>query len=308
MLSQVKQRIISQLWYNYASNLSAVSIIQTALQAHYSEVLLWDHFALIDLPGPHTGIEILSSLFLLLDYEIHGRDYLVEKQNDFVWLAEKSIETQYVAVALPQIVLADFRREALDPEVRKIIDVYASQATPLDLEKMCYLKSRVLDQDESAVRDLVNLILHYLKGRDWPLPTVKEFEIVRNRNELLAWVLVMGRQVNHFGWAIHLSEKFSDLQAFNQFVDETLKIPLNKKGGVIKGHIENGIEQSSTAAMTQSIVLADGSVELSDRFIEFVWRYPVLSVNEKPRLWKDYFSGFLANNANRVVESLYLDC
>jgi hypothetical protein len=306
MLNQVKRQIIQQLWYNYAADLPMVSSIQTGLQEQYNEVLRWDHFALIDLPGPYTGIGTLCDLFSLLGYEIRGRDYLAEKQNDFVWLAEKSIESQCLENALPQIVVADFRYDALDPEVRKIIAVYAEQAKPLDLKQLVYLKNQILNQDESAASDLINLVVDYLKGRDWPLPTRKEFVTVRNHNELLAWVLVMGRQVNHFGWAIHLSEKFTDLPAFNQFVSESLGIPLNKKGGIIKGHAEQGIVQSSTASINKSVTLADGVIDLSDRFIEFVWRYPILPSSEKPRLWKDYFSGFIANNADRVVESLYL--
>lgn len=295
-----------QLWHNYAADLHAVSSIQTVLKAQYNEVLLWDHFALIDLPGPYTGIGVLSELFFLLDYEVRGRDYLSEKQNDFVWLAEKSIEMQCVEKALPQVVVADFRREALPSEVRKIIDVYATLAKPLDIEQLHRLKRRVLDQDEDAVHELVRLIMDYLKGRDWPLPSVQEFETVKQSNELLAWVLVMGRQVNHFGWAIHLSKKFASLQEFNQFVSKTLTIGLNEKGGIIKGYVESGIEQSATAPITRSVMLADGAVDLSDRFIEFVWRYSVLPPNEKPSLWKDYFTGFIANNADNVVESLYL--
>ncbi|MES2142442.1 MAG: DUF1338 domain-containing protein [Pseudomonadota bacterium] len=308
VLNQVKQLVMRQLWRNYVANLRSVSHIQTVLQEQYDEVLLWDHFALIDLPGPHTGIGPLSELFLHLDYEVRGRDYLPEKQNDFVWLAEKSIEAQSAKKALPQVVVADFRREELAPEVRKIIDAYASLAKPLDIEQLRHLQRRILDQDKDAIYEIVKLVTDYLKGRDWPLPSVKEFETVKQSNELLAWVLVMGRQVNHFGWAIHLSKSFNNLQVFNQFVSDTLSIPLNEKGGVIKGHAENGIEQSSTAPITQSVTLVDGTIDVSDRFIEFVWRYPVLSSNEKPVLWNDYFTGFIANNADHVVESLYLYC
>ncbi len=301
MLNKVKRLIIRQLWENYIAVFPQVLNIQTALWEQYNEVLLWDHFALIDLPGPHTGIKSLADIFFQLDYEIRGQDYLAEKQNEFVWLAERSIEAQKVEEALPQVVLADFRREALDSDVRKIIDTYASLAKPFAMQQLHFLKMRILEQDEAAIYDLVTLIVDYLKGRDWPLPTVKEFKTVKRHNELLAWTLVMGRQVNHFGWAIHLSKKFKDLEVFNQFVSKTLDIPLNRKGGLIKG-----IEQSSTAAITKSISLSDGIVDLSDRFIEFVWRYPALTTNKKPVLWKDYFNGFVANNADHVVESLYL--
>lgn len=307
MLNQAKKLIIQQLWRNYAVDLLPVSRIQTALQAQYNEVMRWDHFALIDLPGPYTGIGPLSHLFMQLEYEVRGRDYLAEKQNDFMWLSEQCIETQPAENVLPQVVVADFRREALMPEVRKIIDAYACQSKPLDIEHLSHLKKRLLSQDETAVYELLHFVTRYLQGRDWPLPTVQEFTTVKNSNELLAWVLVMGRQVNHFGWAIHLSQKFKDLKAFNQFVSETLHIPLNENGGLIKGQAEKGIEQSATAATKKSILLADGAVDLSDRFIEFVWRHPVEPVNKKPRLWKDYFTGFIANNADSVVESLYLN-
>ncbi|MDQ8039259.1 MAG: DUF1338 domain-containing protein [Rickettsiella sp.] len=306
MLNQVKQLVIKQLWHSYMADLRPVSHMQTVLQQQYNEVLSLDHFAIIDLPGPHTGIVSLIKLFSFLDYEVRGQDYLPEKQNEFFWLAEKSSSTAYAVEALPQVVVADFRREALVPEVRKIIDAYASQSKPLNIEKLLNLWELALAQDRVAALELVNLIMDYLKGRDWPLPSIEEFEIVKNYNELLAWVLVMGRQVNHFAWSIHLSKNFSNLQAFNQFVSEILLIALNEKGGVIKGQLEKGIEQSSTSPITKKVVLIDGTIDLPDRFIEFVWRYSVLPTGERPNLWKDYFTGFVANHADRVVESLYL--
>ena len=305
MLNQAKKLILRQLWHNYAVDLLPVLRIQAALQEQYNEQMRWDHFALIDLPGPNSGIGPLSQLFTLLDYEVRGGDYLAEKQNDFVWLAERDIEAQPAGNVLPQVVVADFRLEALASEVRKIIEFYALQSKSLNIDHISHLKKRLLQQDQTAFFELINLVTCYLQGRDWPLPTVKEFMTVKESNELLAWVLVMGRQVNHFAWAIHLSKTFKDLSVFNCFVNDTLDIPLNEKVGVIKGHLGQGIEQSSTAAMTRVVQLADGSIDLSDRFVEFVWRHPVLSESKKPQLWRDYFTGFIANNADNVVESLY---
>jgi hypothetical protein len=305
MLNQMKRLIINQLWHDYTQELPLVERIQRALQEQYHETLLWDHFALIDLPGPATGIEVLCQLFFQLGYEVRGQDYLSEKQNQFTWLADRATTSQQVKNAFPQIVVADFRREALHPQVGKIIDHYAAYVKPLDIDYLCYLQRRALTQDETAVYKFVNWIIHYLKNRDWPLPTVEEFTIVRTHNELLAWVLVMGHQVNHFAWAVHLSENFRDLATFNKFVHGNLRIPLNNKGGIIKACIERGIEQSATAPLTKSIALADGIIDLPNRFIEFVWRHSLLADNEKPVLWKDYFNGFVAHNADTVVESLY---
>ncbi|MDD4892561.1 MAG: DUF1338 domain-containing protein [Candidatus Rickettsiella isopodorum] len=304
MLNRVKNYIFSQLWESYSTHLTELSTIQSYIQKHFQEELIRDHFALIDLPGPCTGMDTLSCLFSYLGYSPRGQDYLAEKQNNFRWLSEEiSLET-LATEASPQIVVADFRREALTPNVLKIIDYYVGFAKPLDTEQLKFLHYRTLQQDEQAATKLSKFILNYLQSRDWPLPTVQEYEIVKNQNELLAWVLVMGRQVNHFAWSIHLSNSFSQLKLFNQFLSATLNISLNQKGGLIKGNINKGIEQSSTQPAIKSIKLTDGVIDLSDRFIEFVWRYPKKAGVK--RRWHDYFTGFVADNADRVVESLYL--
>lgn len=304
MLSQVKKNIFSQLWENYKTHLVEIDIIQNYFQKHFQEDLVLDHFAIIDLPGPCTGMDTLSYLFSYLGYNARGQGYLAEKQNNFRWLSEEINSGTLAVDAPPQIVVADFRREALAPQVLTIIDYYANFSQALDIEQLKFLHHRTLLHDEVAAIELSAFILNYFQSRDWPLPTVKEYELVKSHNELLAWVLVMGRQVNHFAWGMHLSKGFSQLKLFNQFLSSTLNFSLNDKGGLIKGNIKNGIEQSSTQPATKSIKLADGVIDLSDRFIEFVWRFPK-KIGEN-RLWYDFFTGFVADNANRVVESLYL--
>lgn len=304
MLNRVKSYIFSQLWENYSTHLRELTTIQRYIQDYFQEELIQDHFALIDLPGPYTGIDTLTSLFSYLGYRVRGQDYLAEKQNNFRWLSEDVSPDTLAVEALPQIVVADFRREALAPEVLTIIDHYAGFARALDIDYLQVLHRRTLEQDEEAACELSRCILYYLQSRDWPLPTLQEYEIVKSQNELLAWVLVMGRQVNHFAWAIHLSPCFSQLTLFNQLLSATLNIPLNQKGGLIKGNANIGIEQSATKPVIKSIQLADGMINLPDRFIEFVWRHPKKA--GETRRWHDYFTGFVADNADRVVESLYL--
>ncbi|MFZ0218816.1 MAG: DUF1338 domain-containing protein [Candidatus Aquirickettsiella sp.] len=304
MLNRVKKYVFSQLWETYSTHITELPIIQNHMLKHFQEELILDHFALIDLPGPYTGMDTLTRLFSYLGYRIRGQGYLAEKQNNFRWLCEE-IHPDILAVEVsPQIVVADFRREGLAPKVLKIIDYYAGFAEPLDSEPLKFLHCCTLQHDEDAARELSRFILHYLQSRHWPLPTVEDYEIVKNHNELLAWALVMGPQVNHFAWAMHLSKSFSQLKSVNEFLSATLNIPLNNKGGLIKGNIDIGIEQSATQPAIKSIKLADGVIELPDRFIEFIWRHPKKTGENK--LWHDYFTGFVADNANRVVESLYL--
>lgn len=86
-----------------------------------------------------------------------------------------------------------------------------------------------------------------------------------------------------------------------------MNIQLNHEGGIIKGGRQAGIEQSSTAGKLQKIKLADGEIELPCGFVEFVWRFPHAHATAKPILWQDYFTGFIATHANRVIESLYIN-
>ena len=302
MINRVKSDVFSQLWEIFSSHVIEVSMIQNYIQRHFQEELIQDHFAIIDLPGPNTGMDTLTCLFSYLGYRVRGEDYLAEKQNNFRWLSEEVSSETLAIEASPQIVVADFRREDLPSKVLKIIDHYAGFAQALDNDQLKFLHGRTLQQDEKAADKLSELIINYLQFRHWPLPTLREYEIVKNQNELLAWVLVMGRQVNHFAWGIHLSKGFSQLKKFNQLLSSTLNISLNKKGGVIKGNINIGIEQTATQPTIKPVKLADGVIAIPDRFIEFVWRYPKKA--GEPRLWHDYFTGFVAGNADRVVESL----
>jgi hypothetical protein len=104
--------------------------------------------------------------------------------------------------------------------------------------------------------------------------------------------------------SVHLNNYFSDLESFHQFIENEAQLKLNSEGGVIKGGESKGIAQGSTVGITKTIALVDGEIQLPHGFVEFVWRYPRA---EKiiPVLWGDYFTGFVAGNADRVIESLY---
>lgn len=302
MLKNVREQIITSLWNDYhQSNYHAQRITQFLQTKNIASPAL-DHLAVIDLPGPHTGISELSRIFSAIGYEIHGRDYLPEKQNDFAWMAANDSRGTLAAEALPQVVVADFRPDECPADVRDIILKYSRQAPPSPAAKIENLALRAAEGDAPSASALQQLMMSYLSGRDWPLPTVREFETVRAFNELIAWVLVFGRRPNHFTLSIHLLSAFEDLSRFHHFIEHDVGLPLNHDGGVIKGGSHTGIEQGSTAGTPEQIILADGTVELPLGFMEFVWRF---QNKPQPALWDDYFTGFVANHANRVIQSLY---
>lgn len=300
MLKRLKQTIINHLWHNHAAASTQVQLIEAKLAQLGIKHSPLDHFAVIDLPGPHSGIPVLRNLFESLGFIAQGTGYLPEKQNDFLWLADPDGAEKPAADALPQVVVADFRPHEMPIPIQQIIEKYATQASPLDLEKI----SRFAQHEETQLQAIA-MISHYLNGRDWPLPTIAEFQTVQEFNELLAWVLVFGRRPNHFTFSVHLMNQFNNLEHFQDFIETEVKLALNTEGGKIKGDRSKGIAQGSTTGEVQTIKLADGEINIPGHFVEFVWRFPKNDAKHQPKAWNDYFTGFIANHANHVIESLY---
>lgn len=302
-MQALRQSLINTLWQRYRAQSTQIQCVEQYLIEKNICHLPLDHFAVIDLPGPHSGIPFLRQIFKLLGFVERGKGYLPDKQNDFMWMADTDSLTAIATDALPQVVIADFRLHDMPSDIRHIIEHYSHQATPFPFEHASELINKATQGCEEAQAQVMHVVTHYLSGRDWPLPTMDEFSRVREFNELLAWVLVFGRQPNHFTLSIHLLGQFNDLAHFHDFITETVKLPLNEEGGAIKGTPDCGIVQGSTVGIPEQIPLADGSITLPTGFIEFVWRYP--HSDSQPVYWRDYFTDFIAHHANHVIESLY---
>lgn len=294
MLKQLRQRIIHALWLKYREKNQQMQQIEKALANCGVHKLLLDHFAVIDLPGPQSGIPHLKAIFDAIGYKQRGNGYLPEKQNDFIWLSEEDSDEHKASDVLPQVVIADFRLSEMPDHVRSIIEKYAKQAKPFPMS--------LLNTRENNL-EVINAVLAYFNGRDWPLPTFNEFKTVHSFNELLAWVLVFGRQPNHFTLSVHLLDHFSTLTDFHHFITKATRLVLNDDGGLIKGSEQTGIAQGSTRGDKKHIELQGGSIDIPTGFVEFVWRFGKLK--EKSIWWKDYFTGFVAQHADHVIESLY---
>lgn len=304
LFKAVQQAIVRLLWERYVQATPFVQTLMHAFQADGKALPPLDHFAVIDLPGLHTGIATMRAIFERLHFDYQDCGYLPEKQNGFAWLRERASSTLLARDALPQVVVADFQLDALSPDIAAIVSHYANLAPIFPFDQLDALLARVTIGDETAVLPTVTLITDYFHGRDWPLPTRAEIELVRASNELLAWVLVFGRCPNHFTLAMHLSTQFSDFTSFLAWVEDTLGMSLNDQAGRIKGSAQVGIEQASTQSASQLVRVADGDMSLAAPFVEFVWRYP-LDGTRAPRYFADYFADFIPAQANNVVESLY---
>lgn len=300
LLKNVRQRLVQQLWTNYLHSTPQAAIIAAALQAHGGQPML-DHWAMIDLPSAHSGIGVLTQICGALGFMPQGHGYLPEKQNEFLWMAENDAIDQSATQALPQAVIADFTLDTLPSTLRNIVHKYTCHIPQPPLRDLQRLSGQAYLGDENAADALLQQVLNYIYQRQWPLPSRAEVHAVQEANELLAWVLVFGHIPNHFALATHLLPHFNSFTDFIAFITQQLQLPLNLNGGAIKGACNQGIEQGSTLGEMVTVALADGELPLRSCFVEFVWRHAKM---DNPLLWKDFYTGFIAHNANQVIESL----
>lgn len=283
--STVRNGLIRRLWEKYSISNYALEI------AHLNHKIILDHIAIIDLGFESSNRMELANLFQELGFEIKGEGYLPEKNNDFLWMSQKNSSELLTEDVAPQIVFGDFRIEKLSNEVRNIVEKYGSYQKKFDLDKFNALMSKNL------AHEAIEFIFSYLEYKSWPLITKKEYKLVEKENPLLAWVLMFGRTVNHFGVDVQFSAKYNGLSEFHEDAAKILDYGI----GMIKGSKEIGIEQSSS--LGKIIHLDDIDVLTRGPFLEFVWRHPI---KDNPILWGDYYRGFIPDNANKIIESVYL--
>lgn len=295
MLNTIRCKIIQELWKNYISDFPCYSSI-------FPVTPPLDHFAIIDLTSNHTGKNTLKKIFECIGFVERGSGYLPEKQNDFLWMAEEAFEQKKFLASLPQIVFADFRNELLSSESQKIITSLTKDTKTFDYE---LLKHSILQLDEKKPETLsivVEQIINHLSSKAWRTPTKAEYEVLNKENSLIAWVALFGRKVNHFGFCINGLSQYKNLEEFISELKSNNPFKINNIAGEIKGGRYQGISQASSIGSEIYVQLEDGEVKTNSSFMEFVWRYPK---TESPKLWSDYFNGFIADNATHVIESLY---
>lgn len=307
-LSKIRKTLVHELWKRYLNEIPHAKAIFDFISLANKNInnIILDYFAIIDLPSQNSGIPVLRQIFSALGFIIQGSDYLPEKQNAFQWMVEETADENLAVEVLPQVVLADFRLEELSLSIRKIVEKYIRQIKPCpltysDIEN--YIR-KLQQGDEAAGDELLSLLISYFNMREWALPSLADLKAVQEANELLAWVLLFGRKPNHFTISVHLLPNYRDLRDFHDKLPATLHCSLNNQGNIFKGSPELGIVQSSTMGELKEVQLIDGTAVIRDSFMEFIWRYPKTN-STSPNLWRDFHTGFIAGNANQVVESLY---
>lgn len=302
-LPLARRQLIELLWKRFKGQLETAEALEEDLNDQAMGVAL-DHLAIIDLPSPQSGIPVLERIFSTLGFVKTGKGLVKDKANEFIWMEEEGARESVEGEPLPQIVLADFRVSNLSPAVSKVVERLTKNLPQAPFAKIEAAAKRARGGEFSAVGEIVKVVSDYLTRRDHLLPTKQELELVRQENELLAWVMVFGREVNHFGVSAHHLHAFPDLESFTNYIEADLGFDIVERGGKrIRGSRAQGIQQSATTSEELVVELEGGQVTLPNRFIELVWRFP--SAGLAPELWSSYFRGFATENSDTVIESLY---
>ena len=294
MSFNIASALVKALWDRYVASISKFySIFPDRLPG-------LDHLAIIDLTSPNSGIPHLQKIFETINFCKRGEGYLPEKINDFIWMLYADDSDVDPSTMIPQVILADFRSNMLTKKNREIVSKYAAYYPSIDFQD---LSNAV--KDDSRADEVVEHLFKHLNCRFWPLPTYQEYMSLKEENELMSWVLLFGRVVNHFGISIYTSEEYKDLEDFNMKAKGIHKVILNNVDGEIKGSKQLGLEQSASVGASMYFDLDGGVVEVNDSFLEFVWRHSMSSNNKNHVVFDQFYQGFFADNANNIVESVY---
>lgn len=277
-----------------------MSILQAA-----GEPIVLDHLGIRDIPGETTGLDSLRQAFLAIGFVAGGQDYVNDKLARFSWLREEDFESLEPRQALPQIVVAESDVARFPAPLRSLVDPLIRSMSPCraaiaDLERLARLARR---GDLEAERQAVEWFRIFFSSVRYGQPNASVFQQIAEQNELVAWTLLFGRQVNHFGFGVYLSDRFRSLSEFNRFLAQE-GLTLHRGGGEIKGSAAIGIEQSATISELKEFRLVDGTAAVRNRFLEYIWRHEIVPTEGTLR-WSNLFRDFIPENANTVLESLY---
>jgi len=287
MLYNLQRQIIQNLWDNY------IISIPNFHKIFAKKFPLLDHFAILEINSNQEGKNLYARIFKKIGFDIKGEGYLAEKINDFIWLSANNKPYLLPEESLPQPIFADFRLELLTLKNRIILEKYIKQIVPFDEKLFDNLLKNI---PENAIEYLTDFFCR----RPWSKPTINDYLSIKEENQLIAWGLLFGRKVNHFGVNINFLNEYKSLSDFNNKNHKFATF--NEEAGEIKGGEYCGIAQSSTIGEVVGIEVADGIIKTHDSFLEFVWRF---SQKSNPQYFNDYYDGFIPRNANKVIESIY---
>lgn len=302
LITQARREVFKKLWTHY---FELVPIAPRLIEDFKKRGDEWieDHVAYRTLPGEHTGAHVLQGVFEALGYKRMDDYFFEEKQLKAFWMCPPDIDG-HSRDASAKIFISELIATKFSPEFQEIIRRFTQQVSASPLTHIHSLAAAAKKGDSTAATRLVDECVGLLTSLPaWNRASIKDYEVLRQESEYAGWTALFGNQINHFTVSVHLMKTFKDIHPLVKFLDEDLKVSLNKAGGtIVKGTPDLLLEQISTKAADLVYNFQEGVDRVPYGFVEFAFRH-ILNNKINDGAWSSYYQGFVTSNADKIFES-----
>lgn len=302
-IKQCRQEVYKKLWDRYFQQVPFAPQLVEVFRQRQDE-WIEDHVAYRTLPGAHTGAHILQGAFEALGYTRKDDYFFEAKQLKAFWMCPPDIEG-HSREASPKVFISELIPGKFSPEFQEVVRRLSGQVLASPLRRIQDLAAKAKQGHSEAAGRLVEECVELLGSAPaWSRPSLKDYEILKKESEYASWTMLFGSQINHFTVSVHLMRTFPHIQELARFLDEDLKVPMNKSGGMVKGTADLRLEQIATMAADVDYPFQEGIERVPYGFVEFAQRHP-LEGQKADGQWKAYYQGFVTSNADKIFESTF---
>ena len=256
--------LLINLWKEYIRLTPQSKIIHSILQNIEDNIITNDHIAFRTLDLKECNIDVLSKVFLDLNYEKKEHYIFEEKNLSAYYFIHKNPK-------YPKIFISELKLASFEKEIQNILKNIIKE-----------IPAKVLKSSE----------LIYSK-KHWNI-SYKTYKYLYEISEYAAWFYVYGFCANHFTIYINDLKNFSNIKDVNTFIKKA-GFELNTIGGEVKGSKKDLLEQSSTLAQIIPVKFEERIYNIPSCYYEFAKRYKDKNNN--------LFQGFIKQSANLIFES-----
>ena len=302
-INELRKNILDNLWEDYYKKVPFAPKVEKDL-IDKGELWTEDHIAFRSLPGKNTGMHVMKRLFELIGYKKEDEYRFDDKSLDAFWMSP-SDNTGHSKDASPKIFISELDLSGFDNSFSDVVTKYTSMVDKTPITELEKLFEAFNSGDSTKASRIVEIYVDYFtKDTPWPTPSYADYELLKAKSEYASWTLLFGPKINHFTVCVHLLKDFKDINKLGEHLEESLSIPMNKTGGLVKGNPDLRLEQISTMAVEQDFKFADKTEKVKYGFVEFAKRY-TLENKEDNGNYASYYQGFVVANADKIFESTF---
>lgn len=247
----VARRLFDVLWTRYAAQVPAARTFVELSGGAFQN----DHVAFRSLRRPGSGIELFAPIFEGLGFRRAGSYDFPEAKLSAIHLSHPR--------GLPRVFLSELRQEELSPRSREILAQLPADPPP--------------PPNGAKVESLAA----WFAAPAVAPPEAELLELERE-SQYGAWLLLFGREVNHFTASVN------DVEAWARRLHEA-GVPMK---GEIEGEPGAGLRQTATRAAPRTVRVAGAPDKTRE------WPYAYLELAER----HGGFDGFVTRQARQLFE------